>query len=269
MRKAISMVALVALVAACSSGDGGTAPLTPHGPTLGKAPAQTDPTATFWFPLADGALGLQSDHAAAYTSGDSSAYADGVCGVDSKIFATTAASNSGDAIMQTDDPRNGDRKCKSYPRKLHLILRDDGGSIVTQLSSTVFMNVHDVQNTTDIIAIGSSLARGLTLSEDPHCDGLRWTLVMPDPDDTVRRESGDRHAYERQQLGRANATVPERQGILPGRRSPVPRAGSLHHRHQPGLAVSTRGARRPMATVACLATPLLIACGGDAGPTRR
>jgi hypothetical protein len=184
MHKTVSLIAAgVALTfaAACSAGDGGAALLTPHGLALGKTPAPTDPNATFWFPLADGALGLQSDHLPAYVSGDSSAYADGICGVHSKIFATASASNSGDAIMGTDDPKFGDRHCRDYPRKLHLILRDDAGNIVTQLSSTVFMNVHDVQNTTDVIPIGGTgVARGLTLGEDPYCNGLRWTLVMPD-----------------------------------------------------------------------------------------
>jgi len=183
MIKGISLAAIafaLVLVAACSTESGGDKLLSPLSAAFGKTPAPTDPTATLWFPLADAALGLQSDHIAAYVSGDSSAYADGVCGVDSKIFATTAASNSGDVIMQTDNSRYSDRHCKDYPRKLHLVLRDDAGNVVTQLSSTVFMNVHDVQNTTDIIPIGGSLARNLTISEDPHCNGLRWTLVMPD-----------------------------------------------------------------------------------------
>jgi len=183
MHKTVTMIAAgvaLTLAAACSAGDSGAALLSPHGPALGKTPAPSDPTATFWFPLADAALGLQGDHIATYMNGDSSAYADGICGVHSKIFATASASNSGDAIMGTDDPKFGDRHCRDYPRKLHLVLRDDLGNVAVQLSSTVFMNVHDIENTTDQIAIGASLARGLTLGEDPHCDGLRWTLVMPD-----------------------------------------------------------------------------------------
>jgi len=139
-----------------------------------------DPTAQFWFPLDDAALGLQSDHIGTYLNGSFSVYGDGVCGVHSKIFSTASASNSGDAIMGTDDSKFGDRHCRDYPRKLHLILRDDLGATVVQLSSTVFMNVHDVENTTDQIAVGSTALRGLTLGEDPHCNGLRWTLVMPD-----------------------------------------------------------------------------------------
>jgi hypothetical protein len=174
------MVAIAALAAACSTGDGGTTLIAPHGPAFGKAPAPTDPTTTFWFPLDDAALGVQSDHIATYVSGDSSGYADGVCGVHSKIFATAAASNSGDAIMGTDDPKFGDRHCRDYPRKLHLVMRDDAGNVAVQLSTTVFMNVHDVQNLTDVIPIGGNIARGFTFGEDPHCNGLHWTLVLPD-----------------------------------------------------------------------------------------
>jgi len=139
-----------------------------------------DPTAQLWFPLDDAALGLQSDHLAAYVQGSNSIYGDGVCGVHSKIFATVAASNSGDVTMQTDNSRYSDRHCKDYPRQMGIVLRNDAGTIVTQLSSVVFMNVHDVENTTDQIPVGSTVARNLTLSEDPHCNGLRWTLFMRD-----------------------------------------------------------------------------------------
>lgn len=182
MFKAISIAGAIAVLAAGCSANSDSAgfPAAPQAASLAKSPAPTDPTATFWFPLADASLGLQSDHLAPYIHGDSSAYADAVCGVDAKIFATAAASNSGDATIQTDNPKYADRRCADYPRKLHIVLRDDAGNVATQLSSTVFMNVHDVENTTDIIAIGDSVFHGFTLGEDPHCNGLRWTLVMPD-----------------------------------------------------------------------------------------
>ncbi len=62
-----------------------------------------DPTAQFLFPLADAALGLQSDHIATYTQGNVSVYGDGICGVHSKIFAYET--NNGDAIMGTNDSK--------------------------------------------------------------------------------------------------------------------------------------------------------------------
>src|SRR5262249_17958738 len=88
-----------------------------------------DPAAQLWFPLDDAGLGLQSDHIAAYAQGGNSIYADGVCGVHGHIFATTAASNSGDVTMQTDNSRYRDHRCPDYPRQLHIILRDDAGNI--------------------------------------------------------------------------------------------------------------------------------------------
>lgn len=139
-----------------------------------------DPTAQFQFPLADAALGLRSDHIATYVQGDVSVYADGVCGVHSKIFATAAASNSGDAVMGTNDPKYADRHCRDDPRKVTVILRDDAGNIVKQYSTGMFMDVHDVENTTDQIALGGSALRGFTLNQESNCNGLRWTLVMPD-----------------------------------------------------------------------------------------
>jgi hypothetical protein len=139
-----------------------------------------NPTAQFWFSLDDATLGLKSDHLAAYTQGNFSVYGDGICGVHALMFSVASGSNSGDATMQTDNSRFQNRKCPDYPRKLGIVLRDDGGNVVTQLSTTMFMNVHDVENTTDIIAVGSAVRRGMTLSYDPHCNGLRWTLVMPD-----------------------------------------------------------------------------------------
>src|SRR5215469_12939225 len=108
MQKALSMaaaIAALAIAAACATGDNEATLVGPHSAAFAKGPPPppppTDPATTFWFPLADAGLGVQSDHL--FTSGDSSAYADGVCGVHSKIFATASASNSGDAIMGTDD----------------------------------------------------------------------------------------------------------------------------------------------------------------------
>ena len=180
MQKALTMaagIAVLTIAAGCTIDDNEGTLAAPHGAAFGKAPpGPADPTTTFWFPLADAGLGLQSDHL--FTSGDSSAYASGVCGVTSKMFVYPT-SNSGDATMQTDNPTAKDHTCSAYPRKLHVILRDDGGNIVTQTWSTMFMNVHDVENTTDIIPIGTAVARGFALSEDPHCNGLRWQQMVP------------------------------------------------------------------------------------------
>ena len=127
-----------------------------------------DPKAEFLFPVDASGLGLSSD--GLYVSGDQSVYQNGVCGVDSKIFATTQLSNSGDAIMQTDNPKYMNKKCPAYPRKL-LVSYGDG---TAPQWSTVFVNVGDIErdnDPADQIAIGSARLRALHVN-DSRCGGL-------------------------------------------------------------------------------------------------
>jgi hypothetical protein len=167
------LTASTALLAACAVHDGATSLTAPRTPASGKTVAVTDPTASFQFPLDDAALGLRSDRL--FSSGTNSVYADGVCGVTARIFATTAASNSGDATMQTDNPRASDRRCAQYPRELVI----DYGDGVAR-SQTVFMNLHQLQNTGDYrIPVGDSALKILTL-DDGRCGGLRWRPVLTD-----------------------------------------------------------------------------------------
>jgi hypothetical protein len=125
-----------------------------------------DPAAAFWFPLDDATLGLRSDHQ--FVSGTSSVYAQGVCGVNSKIFATGSASNSGDAIMHTNNPRSSDRKCALWPRTVTIEYAP--GDVE---SSTVFINVREIANTTYQIPVGTTVRRALLIGET-RCDGLRF-----------------------------------------------------------------------------------------------
>ena len=137
-----------------------------------------DPKAQLWFPLADNGLGLKSDHLSAYIQGDSSAYTDGVCGVQAKIFATTAASNSGDATMNTHNPRFGDPHCRDYPRTMTIDFGDGSAPEV----STVFINVHDIQrdnDPNDQIPLGATQLRPMGISET-RCGNLLWKLVTGD-----------------------------------------------------------------------------------------
>jgi hypothetical protein len=127
---------------------------------------QGDPWTTFHFPLDDGALSVKSD--GLYTSGGYSTYENGVCGVSSKIFASEAASNSGDAIMQTTNARSGGGKCAT-PRKLTLSYPD----AVTETVG-VFMNVRQVQNTTFAIPIGQTARRSFAI-QTPRCEQLLWS----------------------------------------------------------------------------------------------
>lgn len=164
----LGVVASTAAVVGCGNDVATLSPLTPQSPTFAKPAGPTDPTSTFLFPLDDGALGLKSDHL--YVSGTSSVYANGVCGVDSKIFATTQLSNSGDAIMQTDNPKYTDNKCASYPRKVVI----DYGDGTTAVATTTFMNVGDIERenvTADQIPIGGFRLRALHVNES-RCGGL-------------------------------------------------------------------------------------------------
>jgi hypothetical protein len=129
-----------------------------------------DPKATFSFPLADAGLGLASD--GQFNDGTWSQYADGVCGVVSRIFATTAASNSGDATMQTNQPRTKDRSCAVFPRTVTLRYPD----AVNETIGT-FMNLRQVENTTYAIPIGATVKRAFGLSGSGRCGQVRWGVV--------------------------------------------------------------------------------------------
>lgn len=140
-----------------------------------------DPAASFWFPTNDGSLGLLSD--GLYLNGTSSVYANGVCGVTAKIFATTAASNSGDATLQTDNPRNADRKCAAYPRKVTVVYGPGD-----QASSTVFINVRELASTSYQIPIGTTVRRGLHVNE-ARCGGLVYQGQLGDGTSTGGADS--------------------------------------------------------------------------------
>jgi len=149
--------ALLLVLAACDR-----SPAAPGAPEFAGRGGPSDPTATWRIPLADAALALRSD--GLYSDGTSSVYADGVCGVSAKIFATTAYSNSGDATIQTSEPRGnkcGRRFTFRYP---------DG---VTE-SAAAFNNLLRLQNTTYSIPVGTTVARRLLLGGGPRCGRLMF-----------------------------------------------------------------------------------------------
>jgi hypothetical protein len=163
---------LIPLVLAASVGlvaCGEQSPVQPSSPDFAAAAKPqpvSDPTANFSFPLADGALALRSDHLAAYTVGSNSVYANGVCGVTGKIFATTAASNSGDATLQTDNPKASDHSCAAYPRKLSL---DFGDGIEV---GTLRINTREIHNTSYSIPLGMSVRRKLVVANSARCGNV-------------------------------------------------------------------------------------------------
>lgn len=164
-RATMALAAIVLSVAACSADETGLSRVLPTQASLAKPPAgPSDPTASFWFPTDDPTLAIRSDNH--FLNGAFSVYASGVCGVNSKIFATAAASNSGDAIMHTNNPANKDRKCAQYPRTITV---EYGPGDVE--SSPTFINVREIANTTYQIPVGSTVRRALRVNE-ARCDGL-------------------------------------------------------------------------------------------------
>jgi len=140
-RPILLLTATLMLVAAC----GKDAPTSPSAIDVVPASAKaSDPTATWTVPAPDGVLGFASD--------GQGAYADGVCGVSAKIFATTSGSNSGDATIQT-------AKAKNCTRRFTLRYPDN-----TTESVLSFNNLLQLQNTTNSIPIGSTVHRRLILN---------------------------------------------------------------------------------------------------------
>jgi len=128
-----------------------------------------DPSATFLYPLSDATLSIQSD--GLFSNGTYSVYANGVCGVTAKIYATAAASNSGDLTYGTFVPRTKDNTCASYPRRIR-VRYPDGFSELTYTST----NVQRVENTTFQIPVGATVKRQLNMGtgESVRCTGIRW-----------------------------------------------------------------------------------------------
>ena len=178
-------IAFAAGIVGCANDAATPSPLAPQAPKFARHSGPTDPTSTLYFPLDDASLGVKSDHL--FVSGTSSAYAQGVCGVDSKIFATTEASNSGDLVMQTDNPTYRDHKCSAYPRKLVI----DYGDGTAPRASTVFVNLRDLErenDPADQISIGGSRIRGLHVNES-RCGGLVYQAQLGDGTSTNGADS--------------------------------------------------------------------------------
>jgi hypothetical protein len=128
----------------------------------------TDPTATWLIPMDDASLSLQSDHLS--SDGLYSEYVDHVCNIETTIFATQAASNSGDATINTGSGGNCSR---------HFVIRYPDG---TSESLRSFNNVRDLENTGYQIPIGETAERLLvlnpgTLAHNPsRCGSIRFGL---------------------------------------------------------------------------------------------
>jgi hypothetical protein len=154
MNRNVAFVLPLIILAAAACGDQVTNP-----PSIASLAAREsrnsgpiDPTDTWKIPLADASLALRSDHA--YSDGTYSSYTSGVCNVSGTIFATTAASNSGDATIQTSSATHG--KCG---RQFTLVYPD--GFTETLIS---FNNLNDLENTTYSIPVGTTVNRRLVVN---------------------------------------------------------------------------------------------------------
>ena len=181
MPRLTTMAPLVVFAAsvACTDADGVRTPLAPAAPLLAKSTV-SDPTATFRFPLADASLNVKSD--GLMSDGTYSAYANGYCGVEAKIFATTEFSNSGDATLNMGNARKS-TGCVA-PRHITVVFPD--GLTETMAS---FDNLRQVENTTYAIPVGATVLRAFHLGmTSTRCDGLAWSNLaggVPVPGDSV------------------------------------------------------------------------------------
>ncbi len=126
-----------------------------------------DPSATWMWPLQSTGLSVSGDEKEIRDGW--SVYAHGKCGVNAKIFATDAASNSGDAIMHTNNTAYKDRKCVNYPRKVRITYPDG-----VQEVSPVFAFLGAIQNTVTSIPIGTTELRPFNLAAGTRCGALRF-----------------------------------------------------------------------------------------------
>ena len=156
------------------------------------AVTEKDPMTTFRVET-DPSLGLRGD--GLYLDGTASVYANGVCGV----YSLLRMNATGDVTFETSNNKYADRKCPAWPRKFILDYGDG-----TVQSSTVFVNVRELQKTTTSIPIGTTVTRGLHVNES-RCNGLVWQGSLGDGTNTggadsvlVTRTAGDTWHVETQ-----------------------------------------------------------------------
>jgi len=158
----------------------------------------SDPAATFTLE-GSGALGVFDDGHGPYENGK--------CGVEAKIFATTAASGSGDAILDTSGKH---RKCSHSPRTATLVFTNNSGSVETELV-TLRINVHEVQTPITFIPIGATETRGMNLNpwSGSRCENIHFKEELQDGTTTgaqpveVTRLAGDTWQVRSQAGGKA------------------------------------------------------------------
>lgn len=146
-----SSVAISLLAIACENHVTGPQSADSRAVTSSRSTASANPTSTWKIPLDDGNLAVRSDHA--YSDGTYSSYASGVCNVSGTI-ATSSASGSGDATLQTSNPTKG--KCG---RQFTLVYPDGFSETVAS-----FNNLNELETTTFSIPVGTTVNRRLVVN---------------------------------------------------------------------------------------------------------
>lgn len=154
----VCVVLLVAATSACSGPTDAPAPRTTAPAIRASASKSTsvkDPAATWQIPVADAGLSVKSD--GRFSDGTYSVYADGVCSVSGRIFATTASSPtpSGDAVLQMSYPKG-----KSCGRTIIVGYPDGGADTLA-----AFNNLNKLQSNdpNTVIPIGQTAYRRLII----------------------------------------------------------------------------------------------------------
>jgi hypothetical protein len=106
-------------------------------PSASKSSQTADPTATWKIPLDEAGLALKSD--GRFGDGSASVYANGVCGVSTRIFS--AASESGDATLQTSYPKG-----KGCGRTVIMAYPDGGADTLAVLGNLNKLESADLAN---------------------------------------------------------------------------------------------------------------------------
>ena len=175
MRKSLSVaaLALASLATACSEP---AAPIfAPDTPLYGKPTGEggtSNPNTTWRLPVNATGLGLVSD--GRFAVNGYSEYEHGVCGVSGTIFVGTG---SGDATLQTNNPKNKTNTCAVRTMTVVYPAGDPvypNGGTETML---VFLNLRNILNDATDIPIGGRVLRILSLNptQTERCDAWRWS----------------------------------------------------------------------------------------------
>lgn len=167
-----TVLATLLLAAGCSES---SSPIQPGEPLYAKPTGEggtSNPNTRWRLPLDGAGLGLVSD--GREQENGFSKYEHGVCGVTGTIFVGTG---SGDATLQTNNPRAKDTKCVARKMTVVYPVGDPvypNGGTETML---VFLNLRNILNNTTDMDVGKPELRILSLNptQTERCDAWRWS----------------------------------------------------------------------------------------------